>query len=60
VIHTSARILQHVKVYVNGKSDSDGETQPTAQSESVKEEEDPLLIVTPDVKVEDEVSCLCC
>jgi hypothetical protein len=43
-------------VYVNGQSDSDGEMQFTAEGESVKEE-DPLLIVTPDVKVEDEVSC---
>lgn len=52
--------------YTNAKSNSKREIYFTSQSEhkqiSVKEEKDPLLIIAPFMKAENEVSCvsLCC
>jgi hypothetical protein len=51
---------------MNAKSNADRDIYFTSQSESkqinIKEEEDPLLIIAPFMKVENEVSCvrLCC
>jgi hypothetical protein len=51
---------------MNAKSNADREIYFTSHSESkqisVKEEEDPLLIIAPFMKAENEVSCvyLCC